>query len=128
MGPVPAGRHVHQRPQRDRLRGQEQPAPGWAWKWDPRPIQAARQDRGQYDKHLQQLKALWPDVANITCPALVLRGADSEVLLPEDARELASRLPHGQWAEIPDAGHLVQRDNPSATTRALQEFLRYITY
>ncbi len=35
----------------------------------------------------------------------MLRGASSDLLLPETAAQMASRGPHAQTAEIPGVGH-----------------------
>ncbi len=49
--------------------------------------------------------SLWTYWDAITCPTLVLRGADSDLLLPETAREMARRGPHARIVDIPDCGH-----------------------
>ena len=51
------------------------------------------------------------------------RGADSAVQLDEDAEHLAQRA-LGQWVRIPNAGHIVQRDNPPATIEAIDGLLK----
>jgi len=47
------------------------------------------------------LRALW---AKVTVPVLLLRGAESDILPPETAAEMA-RAPHVRLAEVPGAGH-----------------------
>jgi pimeloyl-ACP methyl ester carboxylesterase len=49
--------------------------------------------------------SLWGYWDAITCPVLVLRGADSDLLLPETAAQMAARGPHAQVVEIPECGH-----------------------
>ena len=74
-------------------------------------------------------KPLWDDVTRqFSVPLFVLRGDDSEVLLDEDAQELADRLPRGRWVRIPDAGHTIQGDNPLAMVEALNQFCDEISY
>jgi pimeloyl-ACP methyl ester carboxylesterase len=46
--------------------------------------------------------ALWD---RVTCPVLVLRGADSELLLPATTAEMARRGPRATVVEIPHTGH-----------------------
>jgi pimeloyl-ACP methyl ester carboxylesterase len=41
----------------------------------------------------------------VTCPTLVLRGADSEVLLKKTLEEMQSRKPDLQVVEFPGVGH-----------------------
>ena len=62
-------------------------------------------------------------LAKVTCPTLVVRGAESDVFHEEDAERLASRLPNGRYVTIPKAGHTVQGDNPKDLAAALREFL-----
>lgn len=48
---------------------------------------------------------LWPLWDRITCPVLVLRGADSDLLLPETAAEMTRRGPRARLVEVPHCGH-----------------------
>ena len=71
---------------------------GWRLHYDPRialPLRAA--ELADVD-----LWALWDRVA---CPVLVLRGAESDLLLPETATEMARRGPRAEVIEVPGCGH-----------------------
>jgi esterase len=59
----------------------------------------------------------------ITCPALVVRGAASNVLTDEGMRRFARELPDGEHVTIQNAGHTVQGDNPKDLIAALDAFL-----
>lgn len=48
---------------------------------------------------------LWPIWDQIKIPVLVLRGIDSDLLLPETAAEMAQRGPKAEVVEIPGCGH-----------------------
>ena len=48
---------------------------------------------------------LWPLWDRVGCPTLVLRGAESDLLLPETAAEMAGRGPRAEVAEIEGCGH-----------------------
>lgn len=48
---------------------------------------------------------LWDVWDRIACPVLVLRGADSDLLLAETAAEMARRGPRARVVEIPGCGH-----------------------
>jgi len=63
-----------------------------------------------------------PDLAQIRCPTLLVRGAESELLSPEAAREFISHLEKGQLVEIPDAGHHVLIDQPERLHGMLEAF------
>ena len=59
----------------------------------------------------------------MSCPTLVVRGAESDVFHDEDAERLAGALPDGRWVKVEGAGHTVQGDNPAGLLAALREFL-----
>ncbi len=48
---------------------------------------------------------LWPLWDKITCPTLVLRGAESDLLLEQTAEEMARRGPKAEVVTVPDCGH-----------------------
>jgi pimeloyl-ACP methyl ester carboxylesterase len=48
---------------------------------------------------------LWNVWSKVTCPTLVLRGADSEVLLKKTLEEMQTRKPDLQVAEFSGVGH-----------------------
>ena len=48
---------------------------------------------------------LWDCYDAITCPTLVLHGVNSDLLLPEIAREMTQRGPKAAVAEIEECGH-----------------------
>ena len=90
----------------------------WVWKYDRKRFQ--QMDR---DTHTAERRALAEGLAKVTCPTLVVRGAESDVFHKEDAERLAQRLPDGRYVTIPRAGHTVQGDNPKDLAGALREFL-----
>jgi esterase len=65
-----------------------------------------------------------PDLARrVSCPALVVRGGESDLVEEDSARDLAELLPDGRLVTIAGAGHNVQGDEPRALAAALREFL-----
>lgn len=66
---------------------------------------------------------LWPLWQAITCPVLVVRGADSDVLAPETAKRMVETNPGARLVEVPGAGHTVPADQPEAFRRLLTGFL-----
>jgi pimeloyl-ACP methyl ester carboxylesterase len=56
---------------------------------------------------------LWAVWDRITVPSLVLRGADSGLLLPETAAEMTRRGPRAELVEIADCGHAPALMDPS---------------
>jgi pimeloyl-ACP methyl ester carboxylesterase len=53
----------------------------------------------------------------------VLRGAQSDVLSDEGAREVAALIPNARVATINAAGHLAAGDNPESTVSLVRHFL-----
>jgi pimeloyl-ACP methyl ester carboxylesterase len=66
--------------------------------------------------------AHWDELAQVACPALVVRGLDGELGRAE-AQEMVRVLPRGHYAEIADAGHLVPWDRPDAFCSTVERFL-----
>jgi pimeloyl-ACP methyl ester carboxylesterase len=96
----------------------QMPDGGWRWKYDRRRFHNL--DR---DAHTAERRRLAEGLARVTCPTLIVRGADSDVFLEEDAAHLASRLPRGSRVTVAEAGHTVQGDNPKALVAAIRKFL-----
>jgi pimeloyl-ACP methyl ester carboxylesterase len=66
--------------------------------------------------------ALWQAYDAVRCPTLLLRGAQSDLLSRDTAREMTERGPRAQLVELAGVGHaptLVQPDQ----VRAVREFL-----
>ena len=95
-----------------------QPDGTWSWKYD-----RSRFQRLDHDAHLAERRRLADDLANVTCPALVVRGAESDVFHQDDAEHLAKNFPDGRQVTIAQAGHTVQGDNPKDLVAALRDFL-----
>jgi pimeloyl-ACP methyl ester carboxylesterase len=70
-----------------------------------------------------QLVDLWPHVAAVQAPTLVLRGAQSDFLSAATAREMAERNPRIRCVDIPAASHYVHDDNFQDFMAALTGFL-----
>ncbi len=66
---------------------------------------------------------LWEPLPRITCPTLVVRGAESDILAPDVAKKMAERLPDGRLVEIAGAGHTVPVDRPQEFVREIRGFL-----
>ncbi len=59
----------------------------------------------------------------ITCPTLVLCGAEDKMTPPRYAEYLAEHIPQAQLVIVPDAGHMVMLEQPEAVAEALRKFL-----
>ena len=67
-----------------------------------------------------ETKHLWSALEKLPCPALVVRGAASDVLSADVADKMADEvLKNGKLEVIARAGHSVMLDNPEAFEKAL---------
>ena len=87
----------------------------------------------RYDKSLRSpasplpspsADAAWVWLTKLTCPTLLVRGAESDVLGPETAERMVRVIPHATLVTVPAAGHSIPLDNPAGFSDAVQPFLR----
>jgi len=64
-----------------------------------------------------------PDPADVTCPTLLVRGKESQLLGADAARELVAAMPNARLVEVANAGHHVMVDRPEALAAHFDEFL-----
>jgi len=87
--------------------------------------------RRREDRHAAVTAAIGPmreRIADLRCPTLVIRGAESEILGEENARRFAQAIPRGRSIAIEGAGHSVQGDQPKALVEALRAFIGEIAW
>ncbi len=63
-----------------------------------------------------------PNSADVRCPTLIVRGAESRLLSPQAALELVDQLAFGRLVEIEEAGHHVLLDRPERLLDAIHAF------
>ncbi|HEY6042628.1 MAG TPA: alpha/beta hydrolase [Anaerolineae bacterium] len=89
----------------------------WTWRYD----------RGFRDgsRPIERLAPAqqWQSLARITCPTLLVRGAETDLLARETALRMVSTIPNCRYVEIQHAGHSVFMDNPTDFIAAVNEFL-----
>jgi len=66
----------------------------------------------------------WANFAKVSCPALIVRGLKSDILSAEAHAQILRTVSNGVSADIEDAAHMLFEDNPAATVRATETFLR----
>ncbi|MBI5921718.1 MAG: alpha/beta hydrolase [Betaproteobacteria bacterium] len=71
------------------------------FRYDPGIAEPFRQAMGDGGKDVE----LWPLYDAIRCPTLVVRGAQSDLLLPQTVAQMAQRGPRAFCVEIPKVGH-----------------------
>jgi pimeloyl-ACP methyl ester carboxylesterase len=87
----------------------------WTWRYD-----RVRLAEGE---DVPDFRTLWDDVAKLTMPLLLVRGADSGVVGDEDVAELRRRQPDVRVESVEGAGHSVQGDRPVELARLTEGFL-----
>ncbi len=78
-----------------------------------------------YDHMLRTLEnsyAHWEDLEAVQCPALLVKGEESELPVSQ-AQEMVRRLPHGCYAEVAKAAHVVHYDQPAAWRSVVEPFV-----
>ena len=88
----------------------------WTWRYD-------RALRGDGKLKRPKGEPQWQLLSTITCPTLLIKGAESDLLAPETVERMVRTIPNCRVVEIPRAGHTVTADNPDAFIAALGEFL-----
>jgi pimeloyl-ACP methyl ester carboxylesterase len=76
-----------------------------AYNYDPKIAASLHAATGDFD--------LWPVWERLRCPALVLRGESSDVLLPQTAEEMTRRGPRAKLVVLPGCGHAPSLMRPS---------------
>jgi pimeloyl-ACP methyl ester carboxylesterase len=66
---------------------------------------------------------LWEVLAELRCPALVVRGIASSALTPATARRMVEIMPDAELRLVDNAGHGVVTDNPDGFAAATLPFL-----
>lgn len=66
---------------------------------------------------------LRPHLGAVTCPVLVLGGADDQLTPPDCAREIAAGVPGAELHLLADCGHMLTWEQPEAVSALLQDWL-----
>jgi pimeloyl-ACP methyl ester carboxylesterase len=64
-----------------------------------------------------------PDLARISCPALVVVGAEDLITPVQDAETMQQGIVRSRVVVIPEAGHLSNLESPDRFSQALADFL-----
>lgn len=92
----------------------------YRWHWDPRFLSGPRSintGRGDLSKDIGD------KLGSLTCPVLLVRGARSELITEAAAERFLDHVPHAQYADVSDAGHMVAGDNNDIFSKVVLEFV-----
>ena len=93
----------------------------WRWHWDPRFIEGNRRI-GAGSEEIEA--ALVAAAKAVTIPALLVRGASSELVQEEHAKDFLELVPHAQYVDVTGARHMVAGDRNDQFAKAIERFLR----
>ena len=92
----------------------------WRWHWDPRFMDG----RKSFDPDRKRLEASLLDAArNIKVPAMLVRGGSSELVQEAHAKEFLELVPHAEYVDVANAGHMVAGDANDHFSTAVIDFL-----
>ena len=90
----------------------------WRWHWDPAFLQIDRPSVVDDTDSMDQAARA------VQVPTLLVRGRQSDILSEEGVKHFLGLVPHAQYADVSEAGHMVAGDNNDLFTDAVRAFLR----
>ena len=67
---------------------------------------------------------LWPFYRQITCPILIVRGMETDALMPEEAQKMLDANSNAEMVEVSGAHHMVFEENPEGFLDAVRDWLK----
>ena len=93
----------------------------WRWHWDPRFIDGPQ----PVGRRREEIEAALVEAARgLRIPTLLVRGASSELVGEEHAREFLQLVPHAAYADVAGARHMVAGDRNDKFSAAIIHFLQ----
>ena len=92
----------------------------WRWHWDPRFLEGDRRI-GANPKEME--RALVEAAGRVTIPTLLVRGASSELVQEEHAKDFMRLVPHARYVDVTGARHMVAGDRNDQFADAIKDFL-----
>ena len=92
----------------------------WRWHWDPRSIEGNRRI-GPAAAEVEH--ALVEAAKGVTIPTLLVRGASSELVQEEHAKDFLKLVPHATYVDVSGARHMVAGDRNDQFAKAIESFL-----
>jgi pimeloyl-ACP methyl ester carboxylesterase len=93
----------------------------WRWHWDPRFLDGRR----RVGPGGNEVERMLVDAARrISIPALLVRGASSELVQEAHAKEFLELVPHATYVDVSGARHMVAGDRNDQFANAIKNFLK----
>ena len=92
----------------------------YRWHWDPK-FFASRPD--QKREGFARFTLMEEAAKALTIPTLLVRGKISDLVSPEGAKEFLDLVPHAEFVDIEEAGHMVAGDKNDIFSSAVIQFL-----
>ena len=92
----------------------------WRWHWDPRFLEGNRRI-GPGSAEVEQM--LVGAARRIAIPTLLVRGASSELVGEEHAKDFLKLVPHARYVDVTGARHMVAGDRNDQFANAIESFL-----
>jgi pimeloyl-ACP methyl ester carboxylesterase len=96
----------------------------WRWHWDPRFLDGRRRvgpGGGEVEDMLVEA------ARNVTVPALLVRGASSELVQEEHAKDFLKLVPQARYVDVTGARHMVAGDRNDQFANAIEDFLQNLS-
>ena len=91
------------------------------WHWDPA---FSFGPRGIYVEGTEAVTAAKASASSLNVPALLVRGAESELVGEEELKRFRAMAPEAEFADVSGARHMVAGDDNDAFSTAIISFLR----
>lgn len=90
----------------------------WYWHWDP-----TMMDTHNWQGPEPQAARMRAAATKVSVPVLLIRGQYSDVVSDDGARDLLDLIPHAEFTDVRDAGHMVAGDDNDVFTESLLGFI-----
>ncbi len=95
----------------------------WYWHWDPAVIGGSQNDEPTPGADGDQILAR---TRMLDMPLLLVRGAESDVVVDQGQQELLDAVPHARTVLVPNAGHMVAGVSNDAFVASITQFLTVV--
>lgn len=115
--------YMPDRPRPDDLSGlkknlRQRPDGRWIWHWDPQFLNKTWEDSRE------MMVAIHNAPEGIKIPTLLVRGLKSDIVSDAGVEDFLKRIPHAEYVDVRDAGHMIAGDRNDVFNEAVIGFLQ----